>query len=792
MQYERRLRAQHAPIEPSTVVYESYAGNGMVCNPEAIFRAALAAADLQHLRHVWALDDPNRHAASVAEFAGDPRVRFVVRGSSAYYRALATAKYLVNNATFPDPWGKREGQVYLNTWHGTPVKAMGFDVPGGALVTRNVVRNFVAADYLLAPNADTENMYLSAYRMSNIFRGRLLTTGTPRIDAQFGDDAARKRVHDRLARAGLHVDSDESLVLYAPTWRGDFYSPTDDLVQLRAFVETVSNRLPSGSRLLLKVHQQVYAAAAKDARLAPVLVPNDVPTNELLAITDLLITDYSSIFVDYLATGRPIVFYAPDLDEYAHSRGWYLPPDEWPGPVCRSTEELIDALNAPGPAHPRYADARARYCPRESGDAAERVVDVLFRDQGRPNEVRSEFADGRTSLLINLGGMLANGITMSGLSLLDTIDHDRFDVSAMFPHPSSPERLRLVELINPRVRLFPQPASLNGSKLRVRMLAAASGRRRQRLRNGYRELMRQEWQRAFGASRFDHVVEFSGYEPYWIKLLESRPSGTLSIWLHNDIAAEMTNPSRTSRLRARIRAVVTLYAGADRLVSVSAALDEVNRAKLASWAPADRFTHARNTINAGRIEKLAAEPADDFAAATGTATFVTAGRLSAEKNHARLIRAFAKVHDTRRHLRLVILGDGPERARLQELTTELGLTEAVLLAGHRRNPYAVMAQCDCFVLSSDYEGQPIALLEALILRLPVVTTAFGSVRDALPEGAGSVVDANDDALAEGMRAFLRGEVRAAPFDAADYNAQAIAEFYGAIGSAADSAGNGAA
>ena len=112
---------------------------------------------------------------------------------------------------------------------------------------------------------------------------------------------------------------------------------------------------------------------------------------------------------------------------------------------------------------------------------------------------------------------------------------------------------------------------------------------------------------------------------------------------------------------------------------------------------------------------------------------------------------------------------------------ELGLTSAVTFAGHQDNPYVIVANSDCFVLSSDYEGQPMVLLEAMVLGRPVVTTEFGSVRGALPEGYGRIVALKVGALADGLRAFLRGEVASLPFDAAAYNRTATDEFYRAIG-----------
>jgi glycosyltransferase involved in cell wall biosynthesis len=132
---------------------------------------------------------------------------------------------------------------------------------------------------------------------------------------------------------------------------------------------------------------------------------------------------------------------------------------------------------------------------------------------------------------------------------------------------------------------------------------------------------------------------------------------------------------------------------------------------------------------------------------------------------------------------LVILGAGVQLQSLEKLVDELSLTSAVTFARHQANPYVVLANSDCFVMSSDYEGQPMVLLEALILGLPIVTTAFDSVRGALPDGCGLVVPKDTEALADGMAVFLRGGVTSQPFDAAGYNRDAMDEFYRAIGAA---------
>jgi CDP-glycerol glycerophosphotransferase len=819
IRYETNAWLRRLPIREQTVFYESFSGNGMLCNPEAIFRELLAADDLAGLQHVWALSDLEEHAATVAEFAGHPRVRFVETNSTGYRAALATSKYLVNNATFPPMFAKRAGQVYLNTWHGTPLKAMGYDTPRGGLLARNIVRNFLAADYLLAPNDATADMYLRAFRMNNIYPGALIRGGTPRVDRQFASDPERRRTIARLKAAGLQIEDGRQIVLYAPTWKGEFGAPENDARELRRRIDELNGRIDASKYLvLLKVHQQVHQFAVDDDSLHPVLVPNAIPANDVLAVTDVLVTDYSSIFIDFLATGRPVLFLAPDLDEYVRDRHVNLDPAEWPGPVCRDVESLAARLtdlhtgNA-GDAcvthAAQYAAGRERWCAAEDGKATERVIDVVFRGREAGSDVQRNFADGRQKVLLYLGGILPNGITMSALSLLDNLDHSRLDVSVFFQDTSDEDRLALIDMINPHVRLLPRTGGMLASKLQIRRLKASQRGAMRRSHASdvehYRKALREEWVRCFGDAKFDCVVDFSGYGPLWNKILLQGGAPSFSVWMHSDLAADAEREVDGKHLhRASLEGVFDLYQYADHLVSVSPALAAINREKLARYADPAKFTSARNTINYRRVLHPAYGLTDEDAELYEPAsrdriadrevppptvtsadqrlrTFITAGRLSPEKNFPRLIRAFDVVHKKHPDTRLVILGDGPLREQLEQLVSSLGLAGVVVLPGHLSNPYSVMARSDCFVMSSDYEGQPMVLLEALILGVPVVTTRFASVGGALPEGCGLIVDASVEALAEGMAAFLRGEVPIGQFDHVAYNNAAVTDFYWAIG-----------
>ncbi len=789
------------PVDPAVVLYESFAGNGMLCNPEAVYRALRADPRFDHLRHVWVLDDPARHPSVLRELTGDHRVRVVTRRSAAYFRSLSTAGYLVNNATFPAEFGKRPEQVYVNTWHGTPLKRMGFDIPAGAQGatdgtghgTGNVVRNFLQADFLVSGSPFmTDQMYAGAYRLGNIFPGLVIEEGYPRIDRQA---VGREQAREIVAR-GKHPLGPGRVVLYAPTWRGEsFHDPRDDSASLVEHVRRLSEQLGDDWTVRVKVHQAVYAAARRLPGLDEVLIDNDIPTNVVLAAVDVLVADYSSVIVDFLALDRPIVIFAPDRADYDEVRGLYEPAPGWPGPVVSDIDEVatvVAQVGTGGPADPALShlsarrEWRDRLCPREDGLASQRLVDVVFAGARDGHKLVDLSTDGRPRILMYLGELKPNGMTTSALNLLRSLDHSRFDVTALYPDSRDPDRVHAMDAIDPRVRRIPRIGGMAGSSgaQLARQVVQRRGVAARRDVAPLARSFRTEWERCLGRAQFDCVVDFAGYSPFWSLLLLQAGAPRRAIWLHNDMVADSRREVEGRQpLRRNLEAVFSTYRFFDSLVSVSPALRDVNRARLARYAPAERFTYAVNVVAADAVRARAEAPVDWRLppAPPGTITFVSAGRLSSAKNYPRLVEAFALVHHEHPRTRLVILGDGPDRAALEAEVDVLGVADAVLLAGYQPNPFPVMAASDCFVMSSDHEGQPMVILEALVLGVPVVTTRFASVDSALPSGQGLVVERSVDGVAEGMRAFLRGEVPAPQFDSVSYNRQAVAQFLRAVG-----------
>ncbi len=805
------------PIRPRSVLYESYAGHGASCNPEAIFRHLLESADMSDLHHTWVLDRSGPFTALRTEFARNSNVRFVRRGTPAYFRALATRGFLINNATFPPEFAKRPGQVYLNTWHGTPLKRMGYDLPtAGALEAANTMRNFLSADYLLSQNEFmTRQMYEEAYRLRGIFTGRIIEEGYPRTDRQHLGVDERESARAMLVTAGIPL-GDRKLVVYAPTWRGaDFWSPENNIDEIADVAGRLEQLLGADDYVVvLKAHQSLHHLLADRPAYRTILVPDELPTNVILGIADALVTDYSSIFIDYLPSPGPIVFFAQDADAYVKERGTYFDADTLPGPFLTDLTDVANVISGRTPMTAaittRRGEWRERFTGRDDGNASRRVADVVFRGQAASHNTVAISANARTSILIHLGSLRSNGVTSAALNLLEAIDPSTFDVSVVFSRPAergqpADNQRRIPAHVRQFIHFPEAEGKLGRMARRLSFFVSQSPSRAKSARKD-RDWDAQ-WRWIFGTAAFDHSVDFDGYGPFWANLLLRGPSTVHSIWLHNDMAAEQHRVIRgRQRIKRSLGSVFALYPYFDHLVSVSPGLAVLNERSLAARFGIEptAFVSARNIIDGERV-LAQSHPATQESGASAEASLswvreltdarrstkwlVTVGRLSTEKNQARLIRAFVLARQRRPDIRLLIIGDGPLRDDLTSLAARSGAADHIIFAGYQANPFLAMASADCFVMSSDYEGQPMVILEAAILGLPIVTANFTTAHDAIPDYPITIVDQDDDALARGMLLALEQARHESTFDFRAYNRAALNEFSSAIGSPASAKPN---
>jgi CDP-glycerol glycerophosphotransferase len=360
------------PVDEHLAVYAAYWYRGYACNPAAIYEKAKELAP--GVRGVWIVKPGGRKALPKG-------VAYVVSGSRAYFRAIARAHYLVNNATFPPDVVKRPGAVHVQTHHGTPLKTMGLDQPKFPASTvgynaERLRRNIAKWDFSITANRHTTLLWDRQFPI----KGETLETGYPRNDrlalATPEDVAA--------ARAELGVAPGERVVVYAPThreWHATFTPVLD--------VDALAEALGPDTRILLRGHY-FYGSIGFPPQHPRVTDVSSFPSVETLYLAaDVLITDFSSVMFDYAVLDKPLVIFAPDWEIYKAVRGVTFDlAAEPPGVFATTFDELVAAFRSGAVADETAATNRARFrdrfCSLEDGHAAERVVRRVFLNEKLP------------------------------------------------------------------------------------------------------------------------------------------------------------------------------------------------------------------------------------------------------------------------------------------------------------------------------------------------------------------------------------------------------------------------
>jgi CDP-glycerol glycerophosphotransferase len=778
------------PIDDDLVMYEAYNGRDFAGNPHALLRYLLEDDRYAHLRHVVAVNDVSNPIAS--RYAAHPRVRIVEVHSDEYIECAHTCRYFVNNASWKGYIVKRPGQIYVTSWHSTLLKRLARDA-GAPWDAKNVSRSLVASDFFLSPNGHTTEHLLRSHDVHGIFPGLAAEVGYPRNDLIVQTDVT-------AIRRRLGLGPDEQLVLYAPTWRGS-YTPEDTVEESLAHLRAMRAAVPAGVRLFVKFHTLVFAYL--EGHDVPDMVPVDLDTNEILAATDVLVTDYSGIFFDYLVTGRPIVFFMPDLEAYERAKGgFYLDISELPGPRCDDPTEAGNLIGSAARWQETFAatyeDFRQRFVANDDGKACQRAVELIF--EGGQRERCRTFLSDKPRLLFYAANLAGNGVTESLLALLRHLDYTRYEVVIQLPDDGKYRENQL--RIDPRARIFYQNAQDGYTQeefLKLRLVEDIGVRSVDDVPHG---AFRRTERRIFGDLDFDTVINFNGYFPVPAAKFATGPVAKRRlIYLHNDL-------ERDRQIKhPQLHAVFSTYQLYDRLICVSrdSLADNVRGVgaymrEAFGYDVTDRMSYARNLVDLEAIESRARQggivhvegeptlvvPGGQDRVGLGVpfrtedrTNFVAVGRLSPEKNHERLLHAFASVVRVRPDVHLYIVGTGKLDRELRALCEQLHLEDYVTFTGFLANPLPLVSRADCLVSASDIEGQPITILEALVLQRPVIATDIAGPRGLLEDGHGLLVERTSAALAEAMVKFA-GDRRAfdfTPFDAVEYVERALAEFY---------------
>lgn len=367
-----------ANVDNQLVVFESFLGKSYSDSPKYIYQHMVEQG--YDYKYIWIFNEPGK------ELPGNAKQ--VKRFSLKHYYYLAKAKYWVSNARAPLRFRKRPENTYLQTWHGTPLKKLGIDIEDvkmpGTTTGRykvNFTRETARWDYLVSPNQYSSDIFKQAFKFENTF----LESGYPRNDVLYKNNHPD---YIESLKTKLDLPIDKKVILYAPTWRDDeFLKKGEYKFDIKLNLARMQEELSDDYIIVLRMHYLIaneLDISSYKGFVYDLSTYNDI--SELYLVSDILITDYSSVFFDYANLKRPILFYTYDLEKYRDTlRGFYIDiENEVPGPLLYRTHEVITSIKEIDRVTETYADKYEtfynRFCEWENGDAAKQVVDRVFND----------------------------------------------------------------------------------------------------------------------------------------------------------------------------------------------------------------------------------------------------------------------------------------------------------------------------------------------------------------------------------------------------------------------------
>lgn len=335
-------------------------------SPRAIFESIIENPKFNDLKIIWLLNDKNKLPKCYID-----KVKVVRPNSISYYVSAIQSKYWIASVGIEHSFKfKKKETIYLNTWHGIPIKTIGNGAPGWD--------SFDWSDTnLICYSSDSEkDIYIRDFKSN---KESLIASGLPRNDILYNtSDSLASRLKEKL-----NIDKCKKIILYTPTWRGNISLDSINTVRTPIDWEMWEKELGNDYIILLRAHPITknimgvgFNSFIKDFSEYP-----DI--NDLYLIADILISDYSSAIYDYSILERPIICFAYDYEEYKKLRGFYVElEEEFPSGVFYNEIEVIEHLHnmnyqKDSLDSKRIKEKRVTY----GGQATDMCIEKLFQNR---------------------------------------------------------------------------------------------------------------------------------------------------------------------------------------------------------------------------------------------------------------------------------------------------------------------------------------------------------------------------------------------------------------------------
>jgi len=371
-------------VNDKVIFFEVFGGNSYACSPRAIYEYMKSDDKYKDYTFVWCFKDPDKY-----KDVFDDDVILIKDKSKEYYKYLSVSKYWIVNFLLDTSIIKKKEQIYVQCWHGTPLKKLRCDieVTGAVLNDLKDIRkrndlDVKRIDYFLSPSKFCTEKFTSAFNLENLNKKDIIIEkGYPRNDYlyKYSEEDVIK------IKKKLGIKSDKKIILYAPTFRDNQHTSGVGYTYDLGLDFNNLKKLSSQYIILFRAHYFVANAFNFDDYKGFVYdVSKYDNINDLYVISDLLVTDYSSVFFDFANLKRPMLFYMYDFDEYKNSlRDFYIDIKMLPGLVVYNEDDLIKSIldSKNFKYNKKYKDFNKKFNYLDDGNASKRVVEVIFNEK---------------------------------------------------------------------------------------------------------------------------------------------------------------------------------------------------------------------------------------------------------------------------------------------------------------------------------------------------------------------------------------------------------------------------
>ena len=372
-------------VNDKMILFEVFNGRNYSCSPKAIYECMIKDEKYKDYTFVWAFKNVNKHIKLSNE-----RTVLVKINSKNYFKYLSMSKYWVVNSLVTSAIKKKKNQLYIQCWHGTPLKKLRYDieVEGNVLNSVKEIRrrndlDAVKFDYFLSPSKFCTEKFTSAFNLKKLKKDNILIEeGYPRNDYLIN----HKKSDVIKIKKALNIPKDKKVILYAPTFRDNQHtSGVGYTYNLGLDFDKLKKEFNDDYVILFRTHYFVsnsFDFTNYENFIIDASKYDDI--NDLYIVSDMIITDYSSVFFDFANLKRPMLFYMYDLEEYKNNlRDFYFDLDVLPGPIVEKEKDLIKEIKNIDKYDKKYLKKYQKFNEKfnylDDGSATKRVVDIIFK-----------------------------------------------------------------------------------------------------------------------------------------------------------------------------------------------------------------------------------------------------------------------------------------------------------------------------------------------------------------------------------------------------------------------------